>query len=222
MRVFGALLSPYVNKVALVAAEKGVPWELVLVGPGSPDPVFRAASPFGKIPAIDDDGFLLCDSTAIVAYLEARYPATPLLPADPQLRGRAVWFDEFADTIYFGAGMKVLFNRLVGPKLLKVGGDEALAQQGEAELAPIVAWLETAVPAECWLLGEMFTLADVAVASVMHSLSAVGWGPDPAAFPQTAAWYDRVAARPAWQAVAALGDARHRHRDGLVAGPRPG
>lgn len=208
MKLFGALLSPYVRKVALVAAEKGVPWELVMAGPGSPNPEFRAASPFGKIPAIDDGGFLLCDSTAIVAYLEAKYPAVPVLPADPQLRGRAVWFDEFADTIYFASGMKVLFNRLVGPKLLKVGGDEALALQGEAELPPILAWLESVVPADGWLLGDVFSLADIAVASVMRSLNAVGWGPDAAIFPQTAAWYDRVTARPAWQAIAATEDAR--------------
>ena len=208
MKVFGALLSPYVRKVALVAAEKRLPWELVLSNPGSPDPEFRAASPFGKIPAINDGGFGLCDSTAIVAYLEAQYPAIPVLPADPQLRGRAVWFDEFADTIFFASGMKVLFNRLVGPKLLKIGGNEEIAVQGEAELPPILAWLESVVPAAGWLLGETFTLADVSVASVLRSLRAVGWGPDAATYPRTAAWYDRVTARPAWQAVAAIEDAR--------------
>ena len=208
MKVFGALLSPYVRKVALVAAEKGLPWELVLAGPGSTDPVFRTASPFGKIPAIDDGGFLLCDSTAIVAYLEAKYPAISVLPADPQARGRAVWFDEFADTIHFGAGMKVLFNRLVGPKLLKIGGDEAAALQGEAELPRILAWLETQVPAQGWLVDEAFSLADIAVASVMRSLSAVGWGADAVTYPQTAAWYASVTARPAWQTVAAIEDAR--------------
>lgn len=208
MKVFGALLSPYVRKVALVGAEKGLPWEMVMAGPGSTNPEFLAASPFGKIPAIDDGGFTLADSSAIVAYLDAQYPAVPVLPADPQARGRAVWFDEFADTIYFGAGMKVLFNRLVGPKLLKIGGDEAVALQGEAELPRILAWLESVVPAQGWLVGEAFSLADIAVASVMRSLSAVGWGAEAVTYPQTAAWYGRVTARPAWQAVAGIEDAR--------------
>lgn len=210
MKLYGALLSPYVRKVALVAEEKGLPWTLMLRSPGGDDPEFRAASPFGKIPAIDDDGFLLADSTAIATYLEAKQPAPALLPADPQQRGRAMWFDEFADTVYFAAGMKVLFNRLVGPKFLKIPGDEALAQEGEAQLPAIVDYLESVVPAQGWLLGETFSLADYAVASVMRTLRAVGWGPNAEGYPLTAAWYDRVTARPSWQAVAAIEDAPRR------------
>lgn len=206
MKLYGALLSPYVRKVALVATEKDLPWTLVNSPPGGEDPAFRAASPFRKIPAIDDDGFLLCDSTAIVAYLEARCPAPALLPADPRLRGRAVWFDEFADTILFGAGIKILFHRLVGPKLLKRPYDEAVALQGEAEIVPMLDWLETVAPAQGWLLGETFSLADYAVASALRSLKPVQWGPDAQARPRTAAWYDRVTTRPAWQAVAAIED----------------
>lgn len=210
MKIYGALLSPYVRKVALVASEKGLPWDLVLTNPGGTDPAFRAASPFGKIPAIDDDGFLLPDSTAIVAYLEARQPAPALLPAEPQLRGRAMWFDEFADTILFGSGIKILFHRFVGPKLLKVPVDEAIAAQGEAEMPAIRAWLESVAPAEGWLLGDTFSLADYAVASALRSLVPVDWGPRPEDYPRTAAWYARVAARPGWQAVAAIED-RPRH-----------
>ena len=208
MKVYGALLSPYVRKVALVAAEKRVPWSLVLTGHGSRDPEFLAVSPFGKIPAIDDEGFHLADSTAIVAYLEARYPDPALYPADPQQRGRTVWFEEFADTIFFGAGMKVLFNRLVAPKFKKIPGDEAVALQGEAELPPILDYLESVAPAQGWLLGPDFTLADYAVASVLRTMQAVGWGPDAERYPVTSGWYHRVAARPAWQEIAAIEDYR--------------
>jgi glutathione S-transferase len=58
------------------------------------------------------------------------------------------------------------------------------------------------VPAQGWLVGDTFTLADIAVASTMRTLAYVGHGVDPALRPITAAWYDRVAARPAWAAVA--------------------
>ena len=106
MQVFGALLSPFVRKVCLVAEEKGIAYELVMTGPGSSNPDFAAASPFGKIPALKDGDYTLANSTAIITYLEARHPAHPMLPADPQARGRAMWFDEFADTILAGAGLK--------------------------------------------------------------------------------------------------------------------
>lgn len=202
MKLYGALLSPFVRKVAVIATEKGVSWDLARGGPGSTDPEFLAASPLGKIPAIDDDGFTLADSSAIAFYLEAKYPDPCLLPADPQLRGKTVFWDEYADTVLGNSGLKTLFNRLVGPKLLKVGGDEAIALQGEAELPRLLDWLETQVPAQGWLVGETFTLADIAIASIMRTLAYVGHGIDAGQRPVTAAWYDRVTARPAWAAVA--------------------
>lgn len=202
MQLYGALISPFVHKVALAASEKGVSYDLVRLSPHAPDPGFAEASPFRKIPAIRDGDFTLADSSAIVAWLERRHPAPALFPHDAEGYGRAVWFDEFADTILGGAGLKVLFHRLVGPKLLKIGGDEAIALQGEAELAPITAWFEDAAPDSGWLLGADFGIADIAVASLFRSLCYVGHAPDPARHPRTAAWYERVCARPSWQAVA--------------------
>lgn len=203
MKLYGAMLSPFVRKVAVVLTEKGISFDLGRGGPGSTDPEFLSCSPLGKIPAIDDDGFQLADSTAITVYLDAQYPEPRLIPDDPRLRGKAVFWDEFADTVLGAAGLKILFNRLVGPKLLKVGGDEAVALQGEAELPRWVDWLESVAPEQSWLLGETFSIADISIASIFRTLAYVGHGVDPAARPKTAAWYARVTARPAWAAVAA-------------------
>lgn len=203
MKIYGAMLSPFVRKVVVVAEEKGLPYELALSNPGNPDPDFRKASPFGKIPALVDGDYMLADSSAIAAYLEAKHPAPALLPADPCARGRAVWFDEFADTVLAGAGLKIVFNRLVAPKLLKLPYDEAIALQGEAELPAILDYLEQAVPDDGWLAGD-FSLGDIAVASMLKTLAYVGHGPDAKAYPRTAAWYGRVAARPGWMAGAAV------------------
>lgn len=201
MQVYGALLSPFVRKVCVVAAEKGIAYELVMLSPGGADPDFNAASPFGKIPAIRDGDYTLADSSAIAVYLEAKHPAKPILPADPQARGRAMWFDEFADTVLAAAGLKIVFNRLVAPKLLKLPYDEAIALQGEAELPRLLEYLESEAPENGWLAGD-FSLGDVAVASVLRTMTYVGFGPDAAKYPRTAAWYERVRQRPGWQAVA--------------------
>ncbi|MFM9935368.1 MAG: glutathione S-transferase family protein [Novosphingobium sp.] len=202
MKLYGALLSPFVRKVAVVLAEKGLTYEPKRGGPGSTDPEFLAVSPFAKIPVLDDDGFILPDSTAIVVYLDAQYPDPALIPADPKTRGQAMWFDEFGDTIFAVSGLKILFNRLVGPKMLKVGGNEALALEGEAEMPRIFAYIESVVPDDGWLVGGMFSIADITVASMLCSLSYVGHGPNAAVYPKTAAWHARVTARPSWQAVA--------------------
>ena len=161
MKMYGALLSPFVRKVAVVLAEKGVDYTPARGGPGNTDPEFLAVSPFAKIPAIDDEGFCLADSSAIVHYLEAKYPAPALIPSEPQALGRAVWFDEFGDTIFAASGLKILFNRVVGPRFLGQPGDERIALEGEAELPRIFAYIESVVPDAGWLLGETFTIADI-------------------------------------------------------------
>lgn len=203
MKLYGALISPFVRKVAVILEEKGIAWELVLGSPGAPDPEFQQASPFGKIPALRDGDYTLADSSAIAIYLEAKQPAPAVLPAEAGARGKAMWFDEFADTILGPSGLKIMFNRLVGPKLLKLPSDEAIALQGEAELPRILDYLESVVPAQGWLCGD-FSLGDISVTSMLKTMSYVGHGPDSARYPKTAAWYGRVAARPSWTAVAAI------------------
>ncbi len=202
MKLYGALLSPFVRKVAVVLGEKGVDYTPARGGPGVTDAEFLAVSPFAKIPAIDDNGFTLADSSAIVHYLEAKYPSPALIPTDPQALGLAVWFDEFGDTIFAASGLKILFNRVVGPRFLGLPVNEALALEGEAELPRIFDYIESVAPNEGWLLGEAFTIADITVASMLCTLRYVGHGPNAATYPKTAAWHARALARPAWQAVA--------------------
>jgi len=200
MIIYGSTLSPYVRKVVAFAAEKGLEFELRPTGPGDKSPEFLAASPFGKIPGIEDGDYRLCDSSAIVHYLEARHPEPRLIPADPQLRGRAVWFDEFADTILFECGRKIFFNRIVAPRFLGRPGDEQAAQTAEREgLPPILDYLEKVVPDEGgYLVGDTLTLADIAVAGPFANLGHVGIECDPDRHPRTRAYVERILARPSF------------------------
>ena len=204
MLIYGALISPFVRKVCVAAEEIGIAYQLKLAPRGTPDPEFLAASPFGKIPAIRDGDYTLADSTAIAVYLDSKYPQAGLIPAEAEARGQTLWFDEFADTILAASGLKILFNRFVGPKILKVAVDEAAALQGEAELPRIWAYLERVAPETGWLVGDGFTLADISVASVIRSLEYVDSQPGAKEYPRAVAWYNRVRARPAWQKVAAV------------------
>jgi glutathione S-transferase len=202
MKVHGFPISPFVRKVHVLAAEKDVAIEMVMSRPDAPSPEFLAASPFRKIPALQDGDFSLCDSTAICTYIDAKHPEPAMLPGDARAKGRAIWFEEFADTILVAAGGKVLFNRLIGPKLLGLPGDEAVAEQGLKELGPIMDYLEAHAPDSGWLAGDGFSIGDIAVASALRSLGYIGLEPDPARHPRAAAWYDRVKARASWRLVA--------------------
>ena len=115
MIVYGASLSPFVRKVLVFAAEKGIEVELKPTGLGNKDPEFIAASPFGKMPGLRDGDFAISDSSAIVAYMEAVKPEPNLIPAEPKARARTIWFDEFRIRL-FACGGKSFFNRIVAPR----------------------------------------------------------------------------------------------------------
>ena len=201
MILYGSTMSPFVRKVAAYAIEKGIELELQQTGFPNPTPEFCAASPFRKMPALSDDDYCLSDSTAIIHYLEAKYPKPELIPAEPRARGRVIWFDEFADTILFGCGQKVFFNRVVAPRFLGRPGDEAVAEAAlRDEWPPILDYLETVVPGEGgYLVGDRLTLADIAVASPFANFRHLGIGFDPGRHAKTAAYVERMLQRPSFK-----------------------
>ena len=198
MIVYGSSLSPYVRKVLAYAAERGLDLELQPTRVGDANPEFRRASPFGKMPGFADGDYLLADSSAIIHYLEAKYPDRPLIPADPERRGRTIWFEEFADTILVTCGAKIFFNLIVAPRFLGRPGDKEAARQAELnDLPPVLDYLETVVPGDGgYLVGDSLTLADIAVAGPFANFRHTNTRVDPAKYPRTVAYVDRMLARP--------------------------
>lgn len=200
MILYGAPVSPYVRKVLVYAAERGLEIQLVPVGIGDTNPDFVAASPFKKMPALVDGDFSISDSSAIIAYLEAKFPEGRLIPADPQDHARSIWYDEFADTIFTAAAGKIFFNRIVSPKFLGCPGDEDAAKAGEAEVLPLFAYLESVMPDSGYLVGGAFSFADIAVSSPFVNASHCGALPDAAAYPKLVAYLANIHARPSFAA----------------------
>ena len=210
MIVYGSTLSPFVRKVVAFAAEKGLELEVQAAGLGRGGPEFGETSPFGKVPGFRDPGaddgrdFVISDSTAIVTYLEARYPEPGLIPTAPIARARTIWFDEFADTLLMAAGLKIFFNRFVAPKVLKRPGDEAAADAAIAhDLPPLYDYLERVIPASGFLVEDRITLADIAVAGPFVNFGHVGCPVDPARWPRVADYVAAILARPSFAAVVA-------------------
>lgn len=198
MILYGAPVSPFVRKVLAFAAEKGVALELVPIGLGDQNPDFLACSPFRKMPGFTDGDFSISDSTAIVTYIDAKHPEAPLIPADPANRARAVWFDEFADTILTSAAGPIFFNRIVSPKFVGKPGDDAAAAKGEADMVPVCDYLEGVIRPSGHLVGDSLTLADIAVASPFVNAAHAGFVPDAAAYPKLTAYLAAMHARPSF------------------------
>lgn len=204
MMLYGSSFSPYVRKTLAYAAEKGIALEVKPVGLGDNDPRFVEASPFRKMPAFRDGDFAICDSTAIITYLEAKFPAPPLIPAKPESRARTIWYEEFADTILIACGGKMFFNRFVAPRFLGRPGDEAAADKAEKEeLPPILDYIERILPDSGFLVDDRLTLADIAVASPFVNLAHLDYHVDPARHPKLAAYVETILARPSFAPIIA-------------------
>jgi glutathione S-transferase len=202
MILYGSSLSPYVRKVLAYAGEKGIELELKPTGgaPGQPSDEFLEASPLRKMPALRDEDFTLADSSAIIHYLEARFPEPELIPADARQCGKVIWFEEFADTSLASCGAKMFYNRIVLPRFLGKAGDEEAARAAECEeLPPLLDYLERVVPEPGeFLVAGRLTLADIAVASHFANLAHLGCERDRARHGRVYAYVDPILARPSF------------------------
>jgi len=197
MIIYGSSVSPFVRKVLAFAAEKGLEIKVKNIGLGSSDPEFRSASPFGKMPALRHGDYVLADSSAIAVYMDAVKADPNLIPTEARARGKAMWWDEFADTILTAVATKIFFNRVVCPKFLGKDGDTAVADLAAAvELPPVLDYLEKSLPASGWLVEDRLTLADISVVSGFANLRYAGCPLDAGRYPQLAAFVDTMYARP--------------------------
>lgn len=203
MIIHGARPSPFVRKVIVYAAEKGIEVEVQPAGFGRGAEGYFKGSPFGKIPALEDGDFLLCDSTAIITYMDALRPGTEMIPAEPKARARTIWYEEFGDTVVQPVGAKIFFNRVVA-RALKAPQDMVAADKAEADEMPrLYDYIEGVLPDSGWLVEDRFTLADLAAACPIINVAYCSDGLDAARWPRVAAWVDAVKARPSVAAALA-------------------
>lgn len=198
MIIYGSSLSPFVRKVLVFAAEKGIEVENSPLPPGAEDPGFLAASPFRKIPAMRDGDFAISDSSAIIAYIEALQPEPNLIPTDPRMRARTIWYDEFMDTILFDCGRKMFFNRVVAPIMGRQGNLEEAERAEREELPPLLAYLESVIPASGFLVDDRLTLADIAIACPFVNFHHMRVTIDVNAHPKLHAYVTALLARPSF------------------------
>ncbi|ACL60211.1 glutathione S-transferase family protein [Methylobacterium nodulans] len=203
MILYGSSLSPFVRKVLVALFEKGLAFEHIPVRFHDPDQDFRASSPLGKIPALCDGEVRLADSSAIIHYLDRAHPLKPLLPADARALGRTIWFDKFADTELIGPLLRPFVHRVLRPRVLNLPGDEAVVRKALDEDQPrLFGYLETQIHGP-YLVGEAFSLADIAVGTGFVNLRSAGEAVDADRFPKLAAWVAATLERASFKAAIA-------------------
>ena len=202
LTLIGGNVSPFVRKVRVALAEKGVDYELESVNPFSPPEGFREISPLGKIPAFRDGDRTLADSSVICAYIEHTPRSQALYPADPYEYARTIWFEEYMDAGFVPvAGPKVFFPLVLSPLMSGKQPDEAEPLRAAAEeLPPFFDYLEGQLGETEYFAGGQLTLADISVASPFVNLRHAGVAPERARWPKLRGFLDRLLARPSFKA----------------------
>jgi glutathione S-transferase len=178
MKLYGVPLSVHTRKVQLALRIKGIDHDLHVVIPIMPDTLpenWNRLSPTGLIPVIEDGDFTLPDSGAIIQYLDAKYPETPLVPIDPQLRGRTVWFEAYLGA-FFREVMHPLFHQRVVAPMRDGVPDTEVTDHALTDIMPrYFQYLEGEVEGE-WLAGETITVADISLGAEQLGFSQANRG----------------------------------------------
>jgi len=205
--IIGGPISPYVRKAMAIADIKGVRWRNDPIIPFQGNDEFTCISPLRRIPVFIDDQVTLADSTVIGEYLDERYPAPPLLPADPAARARARWLEEFADTRMGDVFIWRIFNpAIIVPAVWKLPRNEAaIATTLRDELPSVMDYLESVAPEDGFVCGAL-AIADIAIAVHFANLRWSRTGVDLAAWPQTVAWIARVEQTPTMARLTTLAE----------------
>lgn len=179
--IIGSYLSPYVRKVLVVLQLKGIDYRIDPIVPFMGDERFSALSPIRRIPVLIDDRVTLCDSTVICQYLEDRYPGPALYPADIADRAQARWLEEYADTRMGDVIVWKLYNEVaINPHVWGKPTDQARVQKTlDEDLPQVMDYLESQLPAEGWIFGEL-SIADISISAFFRNAGFARWQPDAA------------------------------------------
>ncbi|KAM6490633.1 Glutathione S-transferase, C-terminal-like protein [Amanita muscaria] len=208
--VFKLVSSPYSTcgqRVALALHEKKVPYELVPIDFAKGEhktPAYLEKQPFGQVPYIDDDGFVVYESRAISRYIATKYAnqGTKLIPTG--LKENAV-FEQAAstETANFDSFAAPLVGERLFKKLRGLQTNEELAKNYHTSLAAKLDVYEKILSKQKYLAGDEITLADLFHlpygAKLFHA--DVGAGDLIDSRPNVKRWWNDITSRESWQAV---------------------
>jgi glutathione S-transferase len=193
MQLYDVALSPNAKKVRVIARELGIPLDRITVDLQQTDATYRGLNPMGKVPTLDDDGYVLWESGAILVYLATREESS-LLPQDARGQADVLRWMFFAAT-HIQPWMSTLGQeRLIKP-MRGIEANPTLIEHAERELSRFIPVLDRALAGSEYLT-DTFSVADIFVGCGFEG--AERRGVDCAAYPALSEWRTRLSARSSW------------------------
>jgi|SRR5579859_365113 glutathione S-transferase len=209
MRLYLFPLSGRVIGIVALKAHLSLDCEMVPIDLGRGDqltPEYLALNPNKKMPTLEDDGFVLWESNAILFYMANKHAAKGLWPSDLQGQAdvlrwlaweSAHWDAESIGMVIFEKNSKAVLG--LGPP------NPAFIARGEQNFSRFAAVLDEALKGKTWLVGGRLTIADFSVGGLIPSAERAGL--PVGKFHEVARWYKGLTALPAWREALASRDA---------------
>ena len=197
LKIWGRTNSINVQKVLWCCGEIGLDYERIDAGLAfgvNDTPEYKAMNPNGLVPTIDDEGFILWESHAIVRYLARKHATGSLWPADARTAADADrWMEWYSTTLWLN--VRPIFHNLVRTPPEK--RNMAEVEDHRKKLAANFGIVDKQLSGSDYLAGSAFTMADIPMA-----VAAYRWFNLPLGRPAMSnveRWYRRICERPAFR-----------------------
>jgi len=202
LKVWGRANSSNLKKVTWLCEEIGLLYERIDAGMAFGvvnTPEYRKLNPNGLVPTIDDEGFILWESNAIVRYLAATHAAGTLWPTDLKVRADADRWMDWCTSMLGPAFLPVFWNLVRTPAEQR---NMKEIEDGSNKTGEVLARLDTALAGRNFIAGDRFTMGDIAFGPIAYLVNNVSF--DRPKLANFDAWYARISGRPAFGKVVAL------------------
>lgn len=185
MTLYSGTIDPYSHRCRIVLFEKGMDFQVIDVDVYNKPEDLAVVNPYNKVPVLVERDLILYEANIINEYIDERFPHPQLMPADPVMRARA--------RLFLHRFENELFCHIAGLE----SGVVKTVEKARAAVRENLTQISPVFSKQKYMLGEEFSMLDVAIAPLLWRLDHYGIQLDKEAAPLMK-YAERLFSRPAY------------------------